>query len=178
MSNPISDLNGGLLLRPFEVRPAGHQLDENLVQAPATLVGEAGDMGVQLGRHSQDHLAAIGLFGHSPDSSACGTMTEQANRARGATNTQPSTPGSVVPLSSTQQVTHSGTRLRSYEEIVAAESDVALQSVQFSSTPDLIAMVEEYEEKAPVIDVDAETRGQLEHLARLGRDELAKRGES
>jgi hypothetical protein len=71
------------------------------------------------------------------------------------------------------QAQASGTRRRTYEEIVAGEQDIALRSVQFTPTEKLTAEVEEFEAKASRF--EGETREQLEHIAKLGREELAKR---
>lgn len=77
----IPDLGEGLLLGAFEVRAARYQLDKHLVQAPAALLCEAGDVGVKLGGHPQDDVAAVGLLGHLDDGTASGTMCKSIGLA-------------------------------------------------------------------------------------------------
>ena len=62
------------LLRAFEVGAAGEQLDHHLIEAPSALLGQSGEVGVKLGGHPQDDVAAVGLLGHLRHSTASGTM--------------------------------------------------------------------------------------------------------
>lgn len=64
----------GLLLGELEVGAASDQLDQNLIQAPAALLGEPGNVRVELGSHPKDDVAAVGLLGHLRNSTASGTI--------------------------------------------------------------------------------------------------------
>jgi hypothetical protein len=78
-----------LLLRPFEVGAPGDQLDQHLVEAAPALLGDAGDMGVKLGGHPQDDVAAVGL-GHVDNSTASGTIMASQKQGSRRANVQPS----------------------------------------------------------------------------------------
>lgn len=80
----------GLLLGSFEVRSAGDQLDQHLVEAAPTLLCNVGDVSVELRGHPQDDIAAVGLFGHVDNSTACDTMRSSQKQGSRRANAQPS----------------------------------------------------------------------------------------
>jgi hypothetical protein len=79
-----------LLLGQLEVRAAGDQLDQDLVEASPALLRDPSDVGVKLGRHPQDDVAAVGLLGHLSDSTASGTMRSSQKQGSRRANAQPS----------------------------------------------------------------------------------------
>jgi hypothetical protein len=79
-----------LLLGPLEVGATGDQLDQHLVKAAPALLGDAGDVGVELGGHPQDNVAAVGLLAHVDNSTASGTMRSSQKQGSRRANAQPS----------------------------------------------------------------------------------------
>lgn len=80
----------GLLLGSLEVGAAGNELDQHLVEAAPGLLGDAGDVGVQLGGHPENDVAAVGLFGHVDNSTASGTIVKSDKQGSRRANAQPS----------------------------------------------------------------------------------------
>lgn len=71
------------------------------------------------------------------------------------------------------QAQASAPRVRTYEQIVAAEQDPIIRVVQFKSDEELRSMAAEYAEKAP--EFEGETRELLERLGKAAEDELTRR---
>lgn len=160
----------GLLLRELEVQAAGNEGDEQRVLGDALSLRCLGDRGSEILRESDEFVG-----GHGEEDSTCASGSVLVSplsrkRAGGATNTPAPAKETELPM----QAQASAQRTFTYEEIEARRHDPALRPVHFMATDRLLATVEEYEAKAHKF--EGETRDQIEHIAELGRVELAKRG--
>lgn len=158
-----------LLLRELEAEPAREQDADQLAYRDVLFLGAADQLGVHSRRDADQPFLHLG---HLRKDSTGDMLCQQVNRGGRATNTPPPASETELPM----QAKANALRVRTYEQIIAAEQDPALRNVQFRDDDELRSIAAEYAEKAP--EFEGETGELMERIGKAAEAELVRRNAS